>query len=439
MVRRQKAPRLHPWQYGTHMEQYNQLNVSRANRQHNPFQQVGSSSLYQSLTASALDLSGSGFEDASNPSSSLESWYLQTEEFITAKNSYNEEFFKDFLTQNPERFKDWISSHVERCNNLPDKPQSLDDITIELASRLIKDVSEEEDTSLGIDGLADQESLYYPEWKILNGDGHQEYTNFKSKKTFITDSKISKYVESVTQISKLREVRALYGFTRYHDSTNIHKVYMGDPTLRKPYYPAHEVFGEGIFLQFNTNTVRNWIKEENKSLKTRLNKTQKRRDELKELGRDLPIPSPEFVLVHTFSHLLMNQLCFESGYSQSSVREKLYVDLDREMLGVLIYTADADSEGSLGGLVRMGEESRLTHSIRSTIDAGKWCSSDPTCIEIGSPGTLGLNRAACHACSLIPETSCIHFNSMLDRAILFGSEQEGLEGFFRKLKISSSD
>ena len=86
---------------------------------------------------------------------------------------------------------------------MPDKPQSLDDITIELASRLIKDVSEEEDTSLRIDGLADQESLYYPEWKILNGDGHQEYTNFKSKKTFITDSKISKYVESVTQISKL--------------------------------------------------------------------------------------------------------------------------------------------------------------------------------------------------------------------------------------------
>ena len=71
MVTRQKASRLHPWQYGTHMEQYNQLNVSRANRQHNSFQQVGSSSLYQSLTASALDLSGSAFEDESNPSSHL--------------------------------------------------------------------------------------------------------------------------------------------------------------------------------------------------------------------------------------------------------------------------------------------------------------------------------------------------------------------------------
>ena len=92
--------------------------------------------------------------------------------------------FRDFLTQSPEIFKDWISSHVERCNKLPDKPQSLDDISIELASRLIKDVSEEEDTSLGIDGLADQESLHYPEWKILNGDGHQEYINFKSKKIY---------------------------------------------------------------------------------------------------------------------------------------------------------------------------------------------------------------------------------------------------------------
>ena len=65
-----------------------------------------------------------------------------------------------------------------------------------------------------------------------------------------------------------------------------------------------------------------------------------------ELDNRFPIATPEFVMVHTFSHLLMNQLCFESGYGMSSVREKIYVDLSKGMCGVLIYTADSDSEGA---------------------------------------------------------------------------------------------
>ena len=118
----------------------------------------------------------------------------------------------------------------------------------------------------------------------------------------------------------------------------------------------------------------------------------------------------------------------------SSVREKLYVDMEKGMMGVLIYTADADSEGALGGLVRMGNEDRMLHSIKAMLESARWCSADPACIELGSPGTLGLNKAACHSCALISETSCPHFNSMLDRAMLLGSNDENLTGFFETLK-----
>ena len=144
----------------------------------------------------------------------------------------------------------------------------------------------------------------------------------------------------------------------------------------------------------------------------------------------LPFPSAKFVLVHTFSHLLIKQLCFQSGYQAASIKERLYVNDSKGMCGVLIYTADADSEGSLGGLVRMSDEKRLADSIRSMLDTAGWCSADPTCIEIGSPGTRGLNKAACHACSLISETSCSVMNALLDRGLLVGSKSENLTGYF---------
>ena len=157
---------------------------------------------------------------------------------------------------------------------------------------------------------------------------------------------------------------------------------------------------------------------------------QKRQSELE---NRFPLATPEFVLVHTFSHLLMNQLCFESGYGMSSVREKLYVDISKGMCGVLIYTADSDSEGALGGLVRMGEENRLIHSINAMVENARWCSADPACLEIGSPGMGGINKAACHSCCLISETSCIHFNGLLDRGLIVGSDEENLEGYFKEL------
>ena len=35
---------------------------------------------------------------------------------------------------------------------------------------------------------------------------------------------------------------------------------------------------------------------------------------------------PEFVLIHTFAHLIINQLSFECGYGSSSIRERIYCE-----------------------------------------------------------------------------------------------------------------
>ena len=75
---------------------------------------------------------------------------------------------------------------------------------------------------------------------------------------------------------------------------------------------------------------------------------------------------PEFILIHTFAHLLINQLSYECGYGSSSIRERIYCEKttnNSDMCGVLIYTASGDSEGSLGGLVRQGEPGRLEDTV----------------------------------------------------------------------------
>ena len=110
-------------------------------------------------------------------------------------------------------------------------------------------------------------------------------------------------------------------------------------------------------------------------------------------------------MIHTFAHILINQLTFECGYSAASLRERLYVsNLGGERLsGVLIYTASGDSEGTLGGLVAMGRPGYLEPIIWKALEKAKWCSADPVCMEIGSSGGQGpesCNLAACHNCAL---------------------------------------
>lgn len=55
-------------------------------------------------------------------------------------------------------------------------------------------------------------------------------------------------------------------------------------------------------------------------------------------------------------------------------------------------------------------------------EAAAWCSADPLCAEHTGQGFGNLNRAACHACALLPETSCETGNTLLDRALVVGGE-----------------
>jgi hypothetical protein len=130
----------------------------------------------------------------------------------------------------------------------------------------------------------------------------------------------------------------------------------------------------------------------------------------------------------------MRALILDCGYSSAALREMLYVRPESSggaaMHGIMIYTAAADSEGSLGGLVRQGQPDRLGLLLNDAVETARWCSNDPLCLESESQGMNSLNMAACHSCSLVPETACEMFNGFLDRGVVIGTEREPNLAFF---------
>lgn len=89
----------------------------------------------------------------------------------------------------------------------------------------------------------------------------------------------------------------------------------------------------------------------------------------------------------------------------------------------------------MGGLVRMGRPGRLEPLIARALEAARWCSADPVCMELGTEhgqGPGSCNLAACHSCALVPETSCESFNRFLDRRLVIGTPGQPELGFFHR-------
>jgi hypothetical protein len=285
--------------------------------------------------------------------------------------------------------------------------------------------------------------------ELLTGDDEWRYPEFQQIRETPKDDYLSAtdpgkhadldpYLERVRSVDVLRETRALRGFTRVRD--DILKLSIGKSLLRRDpllpvqdWLPAYVVKGEGIYFELDPSQLALWESQDHVQ-----ERAQKITDHYihaaTQRGMQGRTLTPRFVLVHTLAHLLINQLVFDCGYSSASLRERLYVSTapGREMAGLLIYTAAGDSEGTMGGLVRMGRPDNLRSVFESAVSNARWCSTDPVCMDSGEKGQGpdSCNLAACHGCALLPETSCEQFNRFLDRGLVIGTFDNPEMGFF---------
>jgi hypothetical protein len=255
----------------------------------------------------------------------------------------------------------------------------------------------------------------------------------------------------VNLVERLRETRVFYGFDRLEPNrwplsgmpdSAMTQLFRNPPTqAQERWLPAVEVFGEGIYLELREDRIAQWQAANQTWLQNRLSDQFVAR--LADVFQTLPplaaadrTWASRYLLVHSLAHVLINQFVFECGYSTASLRERLYVSTDANapMAGILIYTAAGDSEGTLGGLVRLGRQERLSPVVRRALSRASWCSADPVCSEnLGGQGSRLANLAACHACVLLPETSCETVNQGLDRAMIVGTAADRAPGWMAEM------
>jgi hypothetical protein len=246
-------------------------------------------------------------------------------------------------------------------------------------------------------------------------------------------------IEAVIQLHRLREVRALTGFSRFEAVTpDIHGEYDPDPpvelaqvALEPKWFPAVENRGEGVFLQLRADAVSAWLGRD--GVKERLDQLLKGHERwMKDRESERRFPAGPYVLLHTLSHLLIQSLAMRCGYPASSIRERIYAEYDAGKYGILLYTASPDADGTLGGLVQQARH--MEDHLLSALQAAELCSNDPICAG-HEPGESiegrWLHGSACHGCALIAETSCEMRNDYLDRALVVPVMGEPDAAFFQ--------
>jgi MrfA Zn-binding domain len=251
-------------------------------------------------------------------------------------------------------------------------------------------------------------------------------------------------LDSIVAVHRLWAVTCLYGFTRLEPAPTMSEALLEDVHLavdgaplaeNADWLPAREQRGEGIFLKIGSKAIRDWLAN---------NEVQARGDRLEHgitrysqrYDVNVERPGLPYLLLHSLAHALMDQIALECGYPLSSLKERVYAfpaprpDAP-DRFGLLIFTAGAGAQGTLGGLVEIAP--RITDILLAALDRMRLCSNDPVCAD-HDPSVTGdersLNGAACHACLLIPETSCEARNVYLDRALLVETVAQTRAGLF---------
>lgn len=288
-------------------------------------------------------------------------------------------------------------------------------------------------------------NLFMPEWTAFSSPTSQYQTPDFRLRIVKSPSKYQDLLSQVVLAERLREVRALAGFTRIDSPGEMaeeeeDEIKTISPISRKSvtWIPAIEVHGEGIFIQFDETEILKWLSKpaiknwENVFFQAHIEWRKNRMIENPEAN----FPGLRYILLHSFSHALMRQIAMECGYTQASIRERIYSNNPGQpgvpMAGILLYTSAPDSEGTLGGLVSLGEPSSLERLIDAALESSRLCASDPTCAEhLPGYGASSVHAAACHSCLFSPETSCEKGNRYLDRSVLVATVNRNNLAFFK--------
>ena len=298
-------------------------------------------------------------------------------------------------------------------------------------------------------------SHFYDEWIIFKQDNKQKmnykqikkfeynkFTSFSGKIRIPEDvpffeaevqevpRELQRYFKKIIKVHRLKEVLVLLGFMRNEspepEVENPKEIVWLESGTNEKWLPAVELYGEGIFIEFNSESIDSWLQlvnDKSKKYSDVYNLWLKKKGWTKSEDRDA-----KYVMMHTLSHLLIKQLSLKSGYSSVAIKERIYCN--EKMAGILLYTGSADQEGTLGGLVEMGSLEKFIEILYMALEEAMFCTNDPVCSNLEVDEENELNGSACFACTMISETSCEMGNRLLDRSLVVPVQDSLVKHYF---------
>ena len=332
------------------------------------------------------------------------------------------------IGENWNALKDIPTLDVARYVTAPSRMPSMVEFTAEDIWASI----EARRQASGCRHFVDDNDLKVAEWERLTRDPVPTSSRDFLVQRAPAPSGFERYFEETVLLERLREVRALLAFTRIESKGDFADAgYVDDgretPLSRESptWLPASEVRGEGLFLRLQESMLQDW--ESRKDVRVLEQEFLAAHKAWRRLRKQTPVeagfPGIRFVLLHSLSHALMRQIALECGYTSPVCGSACTAGRPQTRtvpwLASLIYTAASDSEGTLGGLVRLGQPITLGRQIQHALKSMHICGSESMCSE-HTPTEEGrtVHGACCHACLFAPETSCERGNRFLDRSTL---------------------
>ena len=296
----------------------------------------------------------------------------------------------------------------------------------------------------------DPVDLLVPEWRYLQldpvGERHEDARSGLTLSPRPVAAGMPAGVSRVLAVDRLRKANAVLGFTRIDELDRVNDLSRRLVRLTRTKQPqwtvATEDRGEGAFVQLDEQRVHAWEADVESSPLWQAHRAANRRNFERRFSEtaeradpDERLRPPRYWLVHSFAHALIREMAMSCGYGAASLTERLYAWPDAgddrpAAAGVLICTTASDSDGTLGGLVRLSEPDRLAAIVRAALHRAGRCSSDPVCaVRTPKDPEDFLHGAACHCCLMASETTCERANRFLDRRFLLNLPGSHL-GFF---------
>lgn len=232
-------------------------------------------------------------------------------------------------------------------------------------------------------------------------------------------------LSQIIHISNLTMMQSLLGIiegSTRNDPLLFNPLYTGIKKNRKPVVYVRNFYTEGLVFQLNYQTILKWLyHNHNEDTNLALEFSSIREDAnfetiyRKIIGNNNDYEGEVYKLLHTFSHMLIQQSTIHTGLDVQSLAEKIYP----KFAMIFLYSTSGINTGGLESTFDL----HLDEWMYNMFDLALDCPQDPSCMidENGS----------CNACCFVPEFVCENFNDKLDRSSLVGGSKRFRYGFLK--------